>query len=239
LSATSTIRINLWSGPRNISTALMYSFAQRADTIVLDEPLYGWYLQQTGADHPGREEIIQAMNCDGRQVLDHILYGDYERPVLLAKQMTHHLLDLPKEWLLQGKNILLVRHPAKVLHSYSKVIAQPELEDIGIRQSWELYQYLQQHQAHVFVVDGDAILKNPMVELTKLCQQCEIPFDDAMLHWKAGARKEDGIWAKYWYSKVHQSTGFEPYMEQAIQLPPHLDAIAKEAEAYYHELLNK
>ncbi len=236
MSATDTTRIQLWSGPRNISTALMYSFARRADTRVLDEPLYGWYLRETGMLHPGREEILQSMECDGRKVIAEQLLGEKDRPVLFAKQMTHHLLDLPKDFLLKCKNVVLIRHPAKVLLSYNKVIENPTLDDIGIRQSHELYQYLRQHKAHAYVADGDEILKDPAMQLQALCAACDIAFDEAMLQWPAGPIPEDGIWAKYWYKRVHRSTGFEPFEEKSVQLPDYLEPVATEAMTYYHAL---
>ena len=236
MSATETTRIYLWSGPRNISTALMYSFARRKDTQVLDEPLYGWYLQETGLEHPGFQEILAGMECDGVAVIREQLQGQLKKPVLFAKQMTHHLLHLPKDFLLEAKNVLLIRHPAKVLMSYAKVIQQPVLDDIGIRQSWELLQYLREHYAHAYVVDGDAILQNPAGQLEALCNACGIPFDEAMLSWPAGPLAEDGVWAKYWYERVHRSTGFEPYAEKEVQLSPHLQALAEEAMSYYHAL---
>lgn len=237
LYKTETIRINLWSGPRNISTALMYSFGQRNDTRILDEPLYGWYLQQTGLPHPGREEILASMECDGERVISEQLLGNINMPVLFAKQMTHHLLDLPKNFLLKGKNILLIRHPYKVLVSYNKVIQHPTLDDIGIRQSWELYTFLKANNAHVWIVDGDELLKNPAQQLSAICHSCGLAMDDNMLHWPAGARKEDGVWAKYWYGRVHTSTGFDPYIEKKEILPAHLDAVAEEGMKYYEALL--
>ena len=186
--------------------------------------------------HPGREEILNSMECDGQKVIADQLMGTLDKPVLFAKQMTHHLLDLPKDFMLAGKNVLLIRHPAKVLMSYNKVIDNPTLDDIGIRQSSELFEYLTAHQTHVYVADGDDILKDPATQLEKLCEACSIPFDPAMLQWPAGKRPEDGVWARYWYDRVHRSTGFEPYAEKDVVLPDELKGLAEEAMVYYRKL---
>lgn len=140
------LRINLLSGPRNISTALMYSFAQRSDTQVVDEPLYAHYLRVSGALHPGRNEVLAAQENDGRKVLEWMMSDSFDKPVIFFKQMTHHLVNLPLHFLSRCKNILLIRDPVDVLISYAKVIEHPSLADIGIKQSYELFQFLQQNQ---------------------------------------------------------------------------------------------
>ncbi|MFZ1635214.1 MAG: hypothetical protein WAT43_15120, partial [Chitinophagales bacterium] len=210
--------INLWSGPRNISTAMMYAFSQRKDVRVFDEPLYAHYLRVTGLNHPGREEVLAAQNNDGDAVMDNFLFDNFTRPVLFLKQMTHHLVDIDLRFLEQSKNIILIRDPKKVLHSYGKVIEQPTLEDIGIKQSFELFEYLQKLQLHNIVVDADTILKNPEAALKTICVSCDIPFLPVMLSWAPGPKKADGVWAKYWYENVHASSGFQEYQEEEIHL---------------------
>lgn len=203
--------IQLWSGPRNVSTALMYSFAQRADTRVWDEPLYAHYLRVTGLDHPGRVETLARYQTDGERVIEEMLHGDWDRPWLVCKQMGHHLIDLREDWLEKCENLFLIRHPAEVIHSFSKVIPQPTLLDIGIERQWQLFQRLQAREFSPLVVDGNEILKDPAGVLAQVCERLGMPVDPAMLQWQAGPRPEDGSWAKYWYHRVHASTGFAAY----------------------------
>jgi hypothetical protein len=227
------VRINLWSGPRNISTALMYSFAQRNDTKVVDEPLYAHYLKTTNTNHPGKEEVLASQEHDGNKVISEIILGDCDKPILFCKQMTHHLVSIPLTFLSQTKNILLIRNPKDVLISYSKVIEQPALEDIGIKQNYDLYLYLREKKFHALILDSDEVLKNPERTLTAVCENIGISFQQNMLHWKSGARKEDGAWAKYWYKNVHESTGFAPYKNKETALPEHLKSVYEEAKPFY------
>lgn len=232
-------RINLWSGPRNISTALMYSFAQRNDTQVVDEPLYAHYLKTTGLNHPGKEEVMQSQDSDGSKVIDEIILGDCNKPVLFCKQMTHHLVNLDFDFLSKTCNILLIRDPKQVLISYAKVIEQPDLSDIGIKQSYELFQFLQEKKYHCLVIDSNEVLKNPEKILTAVCENIGIEFQSAMLQWRAGARREDGVWAKYWYKNVHQSTGFAPFEKEDQELPGRLQSIYEEAKPCYDFLYER
>lgn len=233
-------RINLWSSPRNISTALMYSFAQRPDTTVVDEPLYAYYLANTKseAEHPGVPEIMASQSADGEQVVREVLMGDhYPTPVVVHKQMTHHLLTLDRSFLHQCHNVLLIRDPRAILASYSKVIKQPTPFDIGIPQQNELYEYLKQHHLLHAIVDAQVLLQNPRAILQKLCEQLALPFTEKMLFWEAGALAEDGVWAKYWYTNVHASTGFKPYQAKPIELPVHLEKIGQGCRPAYERLL--
>lgn len=226
-------RINLWSGPRNISTAMMYSFAQRDDTTVLDEPLYAHYLLETGLPHPGREEILQSQEQDGHKVIRDIILGNCDKPVLFCKQMTHHLISLEPDFLSQTYNLLLIRDPKRVLTSYAKVIEKPTINDIGIRQSFDLYHLLAERNYHRLVIDSNEVLQNPRRMLQAVCDNIGIPFQPAMLHWKAGARAEDGVWARHWYGSVHRSTCFSPPEEENGVLPEQLQRIYTEAKPYY------
>lgn len=230
------VRINLWSGPRNISTAMMYSFAQRNDTLVVDEPLYPHYLCVSGAAHPGREEVLAAQENNGQKVVEWMMSHAFEKPVVFFKQMTHHLLDLPLEFLADCRNIILIRNPKDVLISYAKVIAEPELAGIGIKQSYDLLQFLQEKKFHGVVVDSADVLKNPETLLKKLCENLGIRFQPTMLHWQVGPRPEDGVWAKHWYSNVHQSTGFAPWTGEEKILPEQLKKIYEEAKPFYDSL---
>lgn len=233
-------RINLWSSPRNISTALMYSFAQRTDARVVDEPLYAHYLlhQTTEADHPGREEILAAQENDGELVVRRLLHHDYGRPAVIFKQMTHHLTQLDTAFLGEMTNVLLIRDPRAILASFSKVVQAVTANDIGIPQQHELFRMLKANGTPPVIVDARRLLLQPKRVLQQLCEHLNLPWEEKMLQWPAGARPEDGVWASHWYTNVHRSTGFQPYVEKEITLSPYLEDIAKECLPLYQELLN-
>jgi hypothetical protein len=233
-----TKRINLWSSPRNVSTAIMYSFAQRADTKVVDEPLYAYYLQHasTKLEHPGREAILNSQSTSYADVIEQVFFGPYEQPIALFKQMTHHLQGIPFDFTQKMENVLLIRNPRRIIHSFSKVIPNPEMSDIGVKQQLELFSFLKSAGKLAAVVDTKTLLQNPASILTQLCEQLDIPFDPAMLQWEPGARPEDGVWASYWYKNVHQSTGFLPFEEKEFTLPDQLEALAAECRPYYEQL---
>lgn len=233
-----TLCLSVWSGPRNISTALMYSFAQRADTQVIDEPFYGYYLVNSPAReyHPGAEETIASMETDAQVVLDQIL-GQWKLPVLFLKNMTHHLVELDWSFVDKLCNVILVRDPVEMLPSYAKEVEQPTLHDTGYDTLVQLVDYLEErgHPAPP-VLDSKEVLLDPATVLSKLCDQVGIDFDDAMLSWQAGARPEDGAWAKYWYSSVHKSTGFQKYRPKHEPFPTHLEPLLAECLPYYERL---
>lgn len=231
----------MWSSPRNISTALMYSFAQRSDMTVVDEPLYAHYLthSKTEARHPATIEILQTQNANGVAVVEEVVLGSYPTPHALFKQMTHHLIELDRAFLAQTDNILLIRDPRAIIASYTKVIPNPTIADIGVAMQLELFQQLQELGTLRAVLDTKALLMNPEGVLRQLCNRLGLPFEEQMLFWEAGARPEDGSWAKYWYHNVHQSTGFKPYQPKAIQLPNHLIPLAEACQPYYDELFEE
>ncbi|MCB0643789.1 MAG: hypothetical protein KDC44_19210, partial [Phaeodactylibacter sp.] len=234
-----TTRINLWSTPRNISTAIMYAFAQRPDTRVVDEPLYAHYLSHAPdvPDHPGTEAILASQATDGQLVVQEVLHGAYDRPVVVFKQMTHHLIELPFDFLKTMKNVLLIRDPRRIIASFAKVIPDPQMRDIGVQLQWELAQYIDRHEALHAVIDTRELLQAPRQVLQILCRQLDIPFFESMLSWEAGARPEDGVWAPYWYANVHRSTGFQAYEEKPVQLSPKLEGLAASCQPFYQELL--
>jgi Sulfotransferase domain len=225
----------MWSGPRTVSTALMRSFEHRADTIVVDEPLYGYYLARSGIDHPGRDEVIASMPGDWRAVLGALTAGPLPAgcSVYYQKHMTHHLLPEIDRGMLAGlAHAFLIRDPRRLLASYARVRSQPVLADLGLEQ-----------QAGIFrafggpVIDSADILRDPQAALEALCDALGIGFDPAMLSWPAGPRPTDGVWAKYWYDSVWQSTGFGPYRETgSADLPPALAPLAADCMPYYEEL---
>jgi len=229
-------KINLWASPRNVSTAFMYSFAQRQDTTVIDEPLYAHFLKKTGVDHPGGKETLETMENDGNKVVQTQLLGEFDKPIVFFKQMTHHLVDIEKDFMYGMKNILFIRDPYRILASYTKVVAEPKMRDVGVQQQWELLQHLQEKNSHVVVLDSRDLLIDPAKMLTKLCATLDIPFDQKMLTWEKGARPEDGIWEKHWYTNVHNSTGFKPYEEKVVNLPENLQPLAQKCWGYYQQL---
>ena len=239
--ATEPIRLCVWSGPRNISTALMYSFAQRSDTTVYDEPLYAHYLVNTGAKayHPGADEIIATMENDGEKVVADIILGSQPTSVVFFKQMTHHLVNLDKSFMRRTVNVMLTRHPRDMLPSYAEQVSQPTLADVGYKMHLELVDYLRSLGQEPPVLDSKATLDNPRGVLEKLCDRIGIAFEDSMLSWPAGARPEDGIWAPYWYAGVHRSTGFQAYKPKTDPFPTHLEPLYDECLPYYDALASE
>jgi hypothetical protein len=234
-----TLRINLWSGPRNVSTALMYSFAQRGDTRVVDEPLYAHYLRVSGAAHPAADEVIGSMESDGERVIRDLILGPCDRPVLFMKQMAHHLVDLSWDFLAQTTNILLIRDPVQMIPSLAQVLGEPTLRDTGLALQTELYHHLCALGQQPAVLDSKQLLLNPRRVLGQLCDHLGLPFDEGMLHWTAGTRPEDGVWAKYWYHNVHHSTGFEPYREKRTPIPSNLLPLLEECRPHYEQLARR
>lgn len=231
-----TKRIALWSGPRNISTALMYSFGNRKDTKVLDEPLFGYFLKHTGVDRPSRKEVLEVMETDADTVINETLNSDVDKPVLFMKHMANHLIDLDKSFIDDYVNVVLTRDPKDMLLSYSQNVEHPTLLDTAYQQQVELIHYLKEKGITPVVVDSKDVLLDPETVLSKLCAHCDIPFTNEMLSWKAGKRKEDGVWEKYWYHSVHKSTGFNTYKEKTEELPGHLKALYNECLPLYQEL---
>jgi hypothetical protein len=242
-TATEKISLNmnilhLISGPRNISTALMYSFAQRSDTIVSDEPFYGVYLTKSGADHPGRHEVLQSQSNDEDIVFEQ-LFKPSDNRILFIKNMAHHVEMIRQTFLeLEGvTNIFLIRNPAQIISSYAQVIDRPVMRDIGIQYQHELFATLRRQGSNPIVLDSNLLLDNPASVLRQLCDLVEIPFEDAMLNWERGPKPYDGVWAKYWYHNVHQSTGFQKQTSSNRALPDHLVSLHEQAVSFYNKLL--
>ena len=230
-------RINLWSGPRNISTALMYSFAQRKDTTVFDEPLYAHYLSKTPAKnyHPGSEEILANMENDGNKVVE-MLKGHHPSKIVFFKHMTHHLVELDWSFMQSMVNVILTRDPVDMLPSYAVQVARPKMHDVGYKRHLDVVEFLKEIGQPVIVVDSRMVLENPEKVLRALCEKINIPFDSKMLSWPAKARKEDGIWAKYWYDSVHRSTGFAAYKPKTTPFPEELKPLLEECQPIYKVL---
>ena len=235
-----TKRICVWCCPRSLSTALMYSFAQRKDTLVFDEPLFAHYIVKSGITHqPAIEESLKTMENDGEKVVQELILGAHNAPIAYFKNMTHYLIDLDKSFLECTKNVLLIRDPVEIINSYLKIASKPTMDFIGVKKQYEFYLELEAKGLLCAVVETKNLLLNPEKILRKLCKKLEIPFYPAMLSWKAGPRKEDGVWAKYWYPSLHESTRFKPYTEKKIKLPDDLIPLAEECKPYYEYLYDK
>lgn len=234
-----TTRINLLSSPRNLSTALMYSFANRSDTQVYDEPLYAHFLKQSKKQHPGREETLASMSANASEVINNTLLGPCKKPIVFFKQMSHHLPGLDWSFLKAGKNIIYIRNPEEIIFSYSKVIPKVRMDDIGIDLQVQLLDYLQSSNAHYVVLDSTTMLKSPKKILEQLCLSLEIPFESSMLKWESGPRKEDGVWAKYWYKNLHKSTGFQAYKKKDIQLSDENQKLAEACQPIFQRLMKE
>jgi hypothetical protein len=234
------VRIAMWSGPRNISTALMRAWENRPDTVVHDEPFYAHFLAATDIDHPGREEIIAADETDWRRVVEQVAYAPLPpgKSIYYQKQMTHHMLDeIDLGWLGDVTNCFLLRRPQEVINSYIKVRADATLFDIGFAQQQRIFHLVRQQTGQIPpVIDGRDVQENPRRTLGLLCAAIGVSFDEQMLAWPAGPRPSDGVWAKYWYSAVEASTGFEPYRHKNEPVPDHLLGVLAEAEDIYQEL---
>lgn len=230
------LRVCLWSGPRNVSTALMYSFAQRSDSIVVDEPLYAHYLRVTGAKHPGRDEVLAAQDSDGARVVRDIILGSAERDVLFIKGMAHHLIGLDLGFLAETENVLLTRDPREMLPSLVNQIPEPSLTDTGLPQQVELLHAMHDAGRPVVVIDARRLLLDPEAQLRSLCSHLGIRFEEGMLSWPSGGRTEDGVWAHYWYQNVHASTGFAPYVPKSNVFPDSLRPLLRECLPLYEEL---
>ncbi|MFT5193456.1 MAG: hypothetical protein ACI9EW_001799 [Cellvibrionaceae bacterium] len=232
-------RLNIWSGPRNISTAMMYSFAQRQDTTVYDEPLFAHYLHKTDADkyHPYAAETLASQSSDYQDVLNNVMLAECNTPVAFFKQMTHHLVHMPWDFLAQMTNVILIRDPIDMLPSYARQIASPTMQDVGYVDNVQLLEYLKSIGQNPCVLDSRRVLLDPEYALSKLCMHIGIPFDPTMLSWEAGARAEDGAWAPAWYDSVHQSTGFSAYRPKTAPFPDSLKPLLEECQPLYQQLL--
>jgi hypothetical protein len=231
------VRIAMWSGPRNISTAMMRAWGNRPDTFVVDEPFYPFYLQATRREHPGREEVIARGETDWRKVIAHLTGPVPEgKRIYYQKQMTHHLLpEIDRGWLGRVTNCFLIRDPAEVIVSYIKKHDDLALEDIGFVQQAEIFDWVRERTGSIPpVIDARDVLENPEKILRLLCEAVGIEFTDAMLSWPPGLRETDGIWAKHWYDEVATSTGFrKPSHQKVATVPAHLSEIhARSRECY-------
>lgn len=232
------MRIAMWSGPRNLSTAMMYSFGARSDCHVVDEPFYAAYLARTGLDHPMRDQIIASQPVDADEVARG-LSGPKQgkKPHFYQKHMTHHMLPgFARNWMADAKNVFLIRHPARVVASYARKREGPSLGDLGFAEQAALYEYVCDLGARPVVIDSADVRADPEHVLRALCAAIDLEWDDAMLHWPAGGHAQDGVWAKHWYGAVHRSTGFAEPEGALPQLSGRYQALVDQALPYYQKL---
>ena len=215
----------------------MYSFARRDDVRVVDEPLYGHYLHVTGAKHPGREEIVGAMNCDGNAVMRDLIEESAKSPetTLFIKHMAHHLVKIDLQFLERSNNIFLIRDPREMLPSLTVQLPHATLDDTGLKKQWQLLQDLRSKGQQAIVLDSRELLLDPEAVLRQLCNKLDLTFEQGMLHWPSGPRSEDGIWAKHWYQAVHKSTGFSDYQAKT-HFPVALETLLDECRPWYDKL---
>jgi len=229
----------MWSGPRNISTALLRSWDNRPDTFVCDEPLYAHYLLMTGVQHPGADEVIRSQENDWHKVVACLTeYVPPGKTIYYQKHMTHHLLpEIERGWIERVTNAFLIREPREVVTSFVKIAGTPRLEDTGFPQQLEIFNWARERTGRIPpVVDARDVLEDPPRLLRLLCESLEVEFTDAMLSWPPGPRVTDGVWAKYWYDAVLKSTTFGPYKPKNEPVPPHLAGLLDEADAIYRQL---
>lgn len=229
-------RINMWSGPRNLSTALMYSWRQRADTTVVDEPLYAAYLRQTQRSHPDADVVMMSQPTDAAVVVDHMLTGSFPTPVVFFKQMSKHLAGVDRSFLAAMDNVLLTRDPLDQLASFAAVVPDVRIADTGLPELVELAHWMVDEGLTPIVLDSMQLRRRPEAMLTALCDRLGLRFDPAMLSWPAGPKPEDGVWAPHWYEGVWRSTGFEPPAAQGRPLPAGLDEVLAEARSLHSQL---
>jgi hypothetical protein len=236
---TETVRVAMWSGPRNISTAMMRAFENRPDAFVIDEPFYAVYLDRTGVDHPMRAETLAHQSTNWRLVVEDLLGEIPEgRAIYYQKHMTHHMVaDVGLDWMAQCRNAFLIRSPERVLASYAAKRPEVTLDDIGFVRQAELFDIEAERLGTAPpVIDAEDVLADPRRALATLCGALGIPFTSAMLRWPAGPRATDGVWAPVWYGAVERSTGFSPPVRDPPVLDARLAAIAERARPLYERL---
>ena len=214
----------------------MYAFARRADTRVVDEPLYAHYLRVSGAEHPGREEVLAAQDADGERVVREVVLGPCDRPMLFLKQMAHHLVELDRAFLARCANVILTRDPREMLPSLAVNLPRPTLAETGYAHQTSLLGELRRLGQDAPVLEARALLADPRGVLSELCARLGLAFDERMLAWEPGPRPEDGVWARHWYASVHRSRGFEPWAPKTAPFPPALEPLLAECRPHYDVL---
>lgn len=226
------------SGPRNISTALMYSFAQRMDTRVYDEPFYGAYLhRRPELVHPGRELTMREWGTNVNTIVTRIREMRNLTPVVFLKDMAHHFTEVNLPPFPHSKVLMLIRNPERLIASFQKVIPEPTLQDIGLADESALYRQFVASNIPVVVVNTAVLASNPADKLPMICEALGLPFTSSMLSWPQGPKPYDGPWQEYWYKNVHRSSGFTPFSEELVSLDNHGKELLEQAMPHYEFLL--
>ncbi|VAW08937.1 hypothetical protein MNBD_ACTINO01-2102 [hydrothermal vent metagenome] len=226
--------INMWASPRNISTAMMYAWAQRPDTTVWDEPMYGNYLVATGIDHPMRDEILASMPTDPTDIVDAMTTGQWSTPLAFYKNMAHHLVDIDIGAVDAMDNFLLIRDPREMLPSLARGLGRvPTMNDAGYQTQVAIIERILASGRDPIVIDSRDVLDDPRATLTALCNALDVPFDEAMLSWPEGPKTYDGVWGAHWYTRLHSTTGFEPRTATNKLLPAALEDIYAQCAPLY------
>ena len=234
-------RIAMWSGPRNISTAMMRSWGNRPDTVVVDEPLYAHYLASTGQLHPGGDETVKHHQTDWKDAVAEFMGPLPDgKSLQYQKQMAHHLLPhINLGWLDDIENCLLIRQPHEMLLSLSQFLAEPTLADTGLPQQRQIYELVRERtRRHPLIVDAADVLRSPREMLTSICDRLGVSFESTMLTWPPGPRDTDGVWAKVWYEKVYKTTGFGAHRPPSMPVPAKLQPLLRECTTIYQHLFN-
>ena len=231
----------MWSGPRNISTAMMRSWENRSDSQVVDEPFYAYYLQQTQSPHPCFEEVLASQSDDYNTVVAKLTQGDLRVSIEYQKHMTHHMLPgIDLAWTKTLQHCFLIRSPAQVVNSYSNSRGVCSVEDIGIKRQFQLYQVISDlTKQDIPIIDSNDVLQNPQGMLKGLCEKLGIAFSTKMLSWPKGRRASDGVWATHWYKSVEDSTGFAPFSAKEFGLNEQQQAVVDQVQPYYQQLFDK
>ncbi len=232
------MRIAMWSGPRNLSTAMMYAFGARSDCAVVDEPFYAAYLAQTGLEHPMRDEILDRQPQEA-EIVAKALLGPIPgaKPHFYQKHMTQHMIPgIPRDWMQEVTNVFLIRHPARVIASFVSKYDAVGLEDIGFRQQAELFKLVQSWGQRPVVINSHDIREAPAEKLEQLCDAIGLPFSPEMLKWPRGGHKDDGVWARHWYGAVWNSTGFAGPEGPLPEVPDALKPVLDQAMGYYEDM---
>tara|TARA_Y100000746_G_scaffold232446_1_gene249308 strand:+ start:2440 stop:3150 length:711 start_codon:yes stop_codon:yes gene_type:complete len=227
--------IACWSGPRNISTALMRSWSSRDDTFVIDEPFYAYYLNKTKLKHPMSNEIINHYSCNYDKIVENLLGKIPDgKKIYYQKHMAHHLVDVSKiEWIKKCENCILIRHPKEVIHSYKAKNSLSYIEELGYPQQYAIIQLLKKANKSFIVIESSELLENPKKVLINWCKKIDIKFNISMLNWEKGNHDNDGIWWKHWYDNVIKSTGFQKNSKKDITIENKYDSIYNESMKYY------
>ena len=234
--------IAMWSGPRNLSTAMMRSFENRKDTAVLDEPFYAHYLSITGLNHPGRDQILDFQSTNWDEVVQKCTNPNFQEKILsYQKHMAqHNLRGFDISWIKDVQNCILIRDPKYVIASYEKKIPIQDERDLGYTQQAEIIEFLEKENGITPpIIDADDILKNPESMMKKLCKALDITFYPSMLKWPAGTRSSDGVWGVYWYEGVYDSTGFKPYTKKEVNVDQKLANVYEKCKEHYDNFYNK